>query len=108
MEKEIVVNDYYEVAFLLLNQCRLVRIESKQACSRIICDFTLSGPDISQKHLSYLNGEAEANILNLRRLVQQIQIWAYTAKKKFKKQCHAVHQQQRQSQQLEEVSHESV
>jgi hypothetical protein len=88
MEKEIVVNDYYEAAFLLLNQCKLVSLESKLAGGRIICEFTLSGNDISQKHLAYLNGEAEANILNLRRLVNQIQVWAYSSKKKFKKQRH--------------------
>jgi hypothetical protein len=107
MEKEIVVNDYYEAAFLLLNQCRLVSFESKLAGSRIICEFTLSGSDISRKHLTYLNGEAEANILNLRRMVHQIQIWAYSAKKQFKKQCHEAHQKQRQSQQAE-VSHEAL
>jgi hypothetical protein len=86
MEKEIVVSDYHEVAYLLLNHCQLVKIEGRTVNDRIVCEFTISGEEISQKHLLYLNGDAEANILNLRRMVNQIQIWAYSAKKKFKKQ----------------------
>ena len=86
MSKEIVISDYHEVAFLLLNQCQLVKIEGKQVNGRIVCEFSISGEEIARKHILYLNGDAEANILNLRRMLNQIQIWAYSTKKKFKKE----------------------
>lgn len=86
MQKEVTVIDFYNASYLLLEKCELKKVEARPANGRIICEFTLTGEDISQKHLTYLNGEAVTNILNFRRMLSQIQIWAYMAKKKYKRE----------------------
>jgi hypothetical protein len=98
MKKEVKVYDYFHAAFLLLEKCSIENIEAKMLNQhkkqKVVCEFTLSGAGIAQKNNSYINGEAVANILNLRRMLEQVQIWGYLAKKKFKKQSQEETQRQ--------------
>jgi len=86
MKLQVSTNDFYETAYYLLNGCELVDIEGKKVNGKIICSCILTGESISELQLSYLNGKAEANILNLRRMVGQVSAWVHAAKKKIKTQ----------------------
>jgi len=83
---KVSTNDFYEAAYYLLNGCEVVDIEGLKAGSRIMCRCILTGENISELQLNYLNGKAEANILSLRRMVGQVSAWVHTAKKKYKNQ----------------------
>lgn len=82
--KTVTTSDLYETAYYLLNGCELVEIEGNRVNGRIVCSLILSGELIAGLQLTYLNGEAEANILSLRRMVGQVSAWVHTAKRKFK------------------------
>ena len=86
MSLEVSTNDFYAAAYYLLNGCELVEIEGNKVNGKIICSCILTGDKITELQLSYLNGKAEANILNLRRMVGQVSAWVHNAKKKFKNQ----------------------
>jgi hypothetical protein len=82
--KEISSNDFYEAAFYILNGCKLKEIANNQVNGKVVCNLIVTGENISQLQLTYLNGEAEANILELRRLLGQIKVWVHDSKKKQK------------------------
>ena len=84
--KTISTRDSYEAAYYLLNKCELIEIEGTRMNGKIICNLIFSGNNIASLQLTYLNGEAEANILNLRRMVGMVTSWINTSRKKFKNQ----------------------
>ena len=84
--KQAITHDIYEAAYMLLNKCQLEDIEGIQVNGRIICNLLLTGENINQLQITYLNGEASANILDLRRMVGQVNEWVHQSKKKFKNQ----------------------
>ena len=86
MNLKVSTNDFYETAYYLLNGCEVVDIEGVKVGSRIMCRCILTGENISELQIAYLNGRAEANILSLRRMVGQVSAWVHTAKKKYKNQ----------------------
>jgi len=83
---KVSTNDFYEVAYYLLNGCEVLDIEGVKVGSRIMCSCILTGDNISELQIAYLNGRAEANILSLRRMVGQVSAWVHNAKKKYKNQ----------------------
>jgi hypothetical protein len=87
LNNKIITNDFYEAAYMLINNCELVDIEGTHSNNRILCNLILSGENITKLRITYLNGEAEANILNLRRMVGQVSAWVHGAKKKIRNQA---------------------
>jgi len=83
---KVSTNDFYETAYYLLNGCEVVDIAGVKVNGKIICNCIITGDNISELQLAYLNGKAEANILSLRRMVGQVSAWVHTAKKKIKNQ----------------------
>ena len=86
MVMRISTSDAWEAAYMLLEGANLDEIEGMQTNGRIICRMILSGKNITKLQLTYLNGEAEANVLKMRSMVGQVKTWMYAAKKKFKSQ----------------------
>ena len=86
MVTEISTNDAWEAAYMLLAGATLNEIEGAQTDGRIICRMVLTGENVSKLQITYLNGEAQANILNLRRTLGQVNALIHSAKKKFKNQ----------------------
>jgi len=84
MVTHITTTDAWEASWLLLKGCELEEIEAVKTNDRIICRMILKGENISRLQLTYLNGEAQAGILNLRSMVGQVNAWMYAAKKQFK------------------------
>ena len=87
MVTQITTSDAWEAAYMILHGANLDEIEGIQTNNRIICRMILSGKDITKLQLTYLNGEAEANVLKTRSMVGQVNAWIYAAKKKFKSQA---------------------
>jgi gamma-glutamylcyclotransferase (GGCT)/AIG2-like uncharacterized protein YtfP len=71
---------------MILHGATLDEIEGMQTNNRIICRMILSGDNIAKLQLTYLNGEAQANVLKMRSMVGQVNAWIYAAKKKIKTQ----------------------
>jgi hypothetical protein len=86
MVMKISTSDAWEAAYMILHGATLDEIEGMQTNGRIICRMILSGKNITKLQLTYLNGDAEANILKMRSMVGQVKTWMYAAKKKFKSQ----------------------
>jgi hypothetical protein len=82
---QITTNDCFESAYYLLNGCELIEITGTRVNGKILCNLILTGQNIAQLQLDYLNGKAMANILNLRRMVGQVRIWISNAQRKYKK-----------------------
>ena len=87
MVMKITTSDAWEAAYMILHGANLDEIEGMQTNNRIICRMILSGENITKLQLTYLNGEAEANVLKMRSMVGQVNAWMYAAKKKFKNQA---------------------
>ena len=86
MVTQITTSDAWEAAYMIIHGAHLDDIEGLQVNNRIICRMILSGKNITKLQLTYLNGDAEANVLKMRSMVGQIRTWMYAAKKKFKTQ----------------------
>jgi len=86
MVMKITTSDAWEAAYMIRHGANLDEIEGMQTNNRIICRMILSGENITKLQLTYLNGEAEANVLKMRSMVGQVNAWMYAAKKKFKSQ----------------------
>jgi len=86
MVTQIATSDAWEAAYMILHGATLDEIEAMQTNNRIICRMILSGKNITKLQLTYLNGEAQAGILELRSMLGQVKTWMYAAKKKFKSQ----------------------
>ena len=82
---QISTNDCFESAYYLLNGCELVEITGTRVNGKILCNLILTGQNITQLQLDYLNGKATANILNLRRMVGQVRVWVSNAQRKYKR-----------------------
>ena len=83
---KISTSDAWEASYILLSGAHLDEIEAMQTNGRIICRMVLSGENISKLQLTYLNGEAQAGVLEMRSMLGQVNAWMYAAKKKFKNQ----------------------
>jgi hypothetical protein len=86
---QVATTDLYEAAYYLLNGCKIEEIVGKEANDRVVCSIILTGDKIVQHQLTYLNGDAEANIISLRRMVGQMTAWVNQSRKKFKNQFRA-------------------
>ena len=81
---EITTCDLYEGTFYLLNNCELVEIEGLKLGGQVTCRMIIKGPVLHDLQLSYLRGEASANLFKFRRTYSQLQNLIQKAKKKFK------------------------
>jgi hypothetical protein len=84
--KTVVTNDIYEAAYFLLSGCELVDIKGIRIKGKLNCNLVFTGENITQLQLTYLNGEAEANILKLRRMLGQVHAWVMKSRKKLNKE----------------------
>lgn len=86
MVTQITTSDAWEAAYMIIHGAHLDDIEGMQVNNRIICRMILSGKNITKLQLTYLNGEANANVLKMRSMVGQVKTWLYAEKKKIKQQ----------------------
>jgi hypothetical protein len=64
--------DVYEGAWYLINGCELVEIAGKKINGKINCEITFSRPGIAELQISFLQGDAEVNLLRFRRQFGQL------------------------------------
>ncbi len=78
--------DLYEGSYYLLGSCELDAIEGRKLNGEITCRMSFTGENLAQLQLSYLNGQASANLFEFRRTYSQLSSLVLRAKKKFKNQ----------------------
>lgn len=83
---EVTTCDLYEGSYYLLNGCELEAIEGLKVNGSVTCRLTLSGVSLNTLQLTYLQGQAEANLFRFRRTYGQLSALVQKAKKKFKNQ----------------------
>ncbi len=86
MEDQVSTCDLYEGTYYLLNGCELEAIEGLKVNGAITCRLTLSGDELNRLQLSYLQGQAGANLFEFRRAYSQLSSLVLKAKKKFRNQ----------------------
>lgn len=83
---EVTTCDLYEGSYYLLNGCELEAIEGLKVNGSVTCRLTLSAVNLNTLQLTYLQGQAEANLFQFRRTYGQLSALVQKAKKKFKNQ----------------------
>ena len=83
---EVTTCDLYEGSYYLLNGCELEAIEGLKVNGSVTCRLTLSGVNLNTLQLTYLQGQAEANLFGFRRTYGQLSALVQKAKKKFQNQ----------------------
>ncbi len=83
---EVTTCDLYEGSYYLLNGCELEAIEGLKVNGSVTCRLTLSAVNLNTLQLTYLQGQAEANLFRFRRTYGQLSALVQKAKKKFKNQ----------------------
>ena len=83
---EVATCDLYEGSYYLLNGCELEAIEGLKVNGSVTCRLTLSAVNLNTLQLTYLQGQAEANLFRFRRTYGQLSALVQKAKKKFKNQ----------------------
>ncbi len=83
---EVTTCDLYEGAFYLLKGCELEAIEGLKINGSITCQLSFSGVNLNTLQLTYLQGQAEANLFQFRRTYSQLSALVQKAKKKLKSQ----------------------
>lgn len=91
---EIVTCDLYEGTYYLLGCCELEAIEGVKVNGVLTCRLTFSGENLNQLQLSYLQGQASANLFQFRRAYSQLAALVQKAKKKFRNQLKQEAQQE--------------
>ena len=86
MEDQVSTCDLYEGTYYLLNGCELEAIEGLKVNGAITCRLTFSGDELNRLQLSYLQGQADANLFEFRRAYSQLSSLVLKAKKKFRNQ----------------------
>ena len=86
MEDQVSTCDLYEGPYYLLNGCELEAIEGLKVNGAITCRLTFSGDELNRLQLSYLQGQAGANLFEFRRAYSQLSSLVLKAKKKFRNQ----------------------
>ena len=86
MEDQVSTCDLYEGTYYLLNGCELEAIEGLKVNGAITCRLTFSGDELNRLQLSYLQGQAGANLFEFRRAYSQLSSLVQKAKKKFRNQ----------------------
>ncbi len=81
---EVTTCDLYEGSYYLLNGCELEAIEGLKVNGSVTCRLTLSAVNLNTLQLTYLQGQAEANLFRFRRTYGQLSALVQKAKKKFK------------------------
>ena len=76
--------DIYEGAWYLVNGCELVKITGKKINGKINCEITFERPGIAELQLSFLQGDAEVNLLKFRRTFGQLHSLARKEKMRCK------------------------
>ena len=74
----------YEAAFFLLNGAKLIEITPTTMNGKIICELTLARENITELELAYLQGRANVNLLDFRRVFGHLCAWVYNEKKKHR------------------------
>lgn len=64
--------DIYEGAWYLVNGCELVQIAGKRMNGKVSCEITFERPGIAELQLSFLQGDAQVNLLRFRRTFGQL------------------------------------
>ena len=83
---EIATCDLYEGAYYLLGGSELEAIEGVKVNGALTCRLTFRGDNLNELQLSYLQGQAQANLFQFRRAYSQLSALVQKAKKKFKNQ----------------------
>ncbi|MBA7698279.1 hypothetical protein ES703_106956 [subsurface metagenome] len=78
--------DLYEGSYYLIGGCELEAIEGVKVNGAITCRLTFSGDNLNKLQLTYLQGQASANLFQFRRTYSQLSALVQKAKKKFKNQ----------------------
>jgi len=78
--------DLYEGSYYLLGGCELEAIEGVKVNGAITCRLAFSGENLNTLQLTYLQGQASANLFQFRRTYSQLSALLQKAKKKFKNQ----------------------
>lgn len=86
MEGQVSTCDLYEGTYYLLNGCELEAIEGLRVNGKLTCRMNFTGENLTQLQLSYLQGQAGANLFEFRRTYSQLSALVLKAKKKFRNQ----------------------
>ena len=86
MEDQVSTCDLYEGTYYLLNGCELEAIEGLRVNGKLTCRMNFTGEKLTQLQLSYLQGQAGANLFEFRRTYSQLSALVLKAKKKFRNQ----------------------
>jgi len=86
MEDQVSTCDLYEGTYYLLNGCELEAIEGLRVNSKLTCRMNFTGENLTRLQLSYLQGQAGANLFEFRRTYSQLSSLVLKAKKKFRNQ----------------------
>ena len=86
MEDQVSTCDLYEGTYYLLNGCELEAIEGLRVNGKLTCRMNFTGENLTQLQLSYLQGQAGANLFEFRRTYSQLSALVLKAKKKFRNQ----------------------
>jgi len=78
--------DLYEGSYYLLGGCELEAIEGLKVNGTLTCRMSFTGEKLVQLQLSYLNGQASANLFEFRRTYSQLSSLVLKAKKKLRNQ----------------------
>jgi hypothetical protein len=81
--------DLYEGAYYLLNGCELEAIEGLKLNGELTCRMSFSGVKLNSLQLTYLQGEAAANLFVFRRTYSQLASLVGKAKRKLKSELKA-------------------
>jgi hypothetical protein len=85
--------DLYEGAYYLLNGCELEAIEGLKVNGQLSCRMSFSGSELAVLQLTYLQGEATANLFAFRRTYSQLASLVGKAKRKLKSELNEQKQQ---------------
>ncbi len=78
--------DLYEGSYYLLGGCELEAIEGLKVNGTLTYRMSFTGEKLVQLQLSYLNGQASANLFEFRRTYSQLSSLVLKAKKKLRNQ----------------------
>ena len=84
MEKVATTADIHQAAFFILNGAKLIEITPTTVNGKIICELTLARENITELQLAYLQGRANVNLLDFRRVFGHLCAWLHNEKKKHR------------------------
>ena len=74
--------DLYEASYYLLHGCELETVEALRLGREVRCRMSFSGPRLEALQVTYLGGQAEANLFAFRRVYAHLSAVILKAKRK--------------------------